>query len=396
MLLRRTITLAGVTELKIPSIAELRKRTSEKWRRFPSDVLPLPVAEMDYEIAPEIKKRLNNLVESSDTGYLGPMPELAIALREFALTRWDWSIAAERVRLASDVGVAVVELTRLFAQPGEKIMVNSPVYSSFFQWIKELRCEVVDVPMAENAMDGIRSHRLDLDAIEQGYREGVKVHFLSHPHNPLGIIHSKEELVRLAELAHHYEVVVISDEIHSPLVYPTESFVPFLRVSPLASRVGICVISASKAFNLAGLKCAQIIVTDDALHAKLKSLPEAMHARASLFGATAALVAFESCSSWLDGVRSDLQRKSRVLAHLLHDEMPDAYFFTPRFGYLGWIDLRRYGLGDDPAKVMLERGRVALAPGANYGASGKGFVRFNFGTSDEIIAEGVTRMKQAL
>ena len=396
MAVLRAITLADVSELRIPSIEELRKRSSEKWRRVPSDVVPLPVAEMDYEIAPEIKSRLKELVERSDTGYLGPMPELAIALREFARTRWDWSIAAERIRLASDVGVAVVELTRLFAQPGEKIMVNSPVYSSFFQWIKELRCDVVDVPMHEFQRDGRRSHRLDLDAIEHGYREGVKVHFLSHPHNPLGVIHSNEELENVAELAERYNVIVISDEIHSPLVYPTERYTPFLNISPVASRVGICVISASKAFNLAGLKCAQIVVADDALHEKLKSLPEAMHARASLFGAIAALVAFESCSSWLDGVRIDLQRKSNLLAHSLHEAMPDAYFFTPRFGYLGWIDLTRYGLGDDPAKVMLERGRVALAPGANYGANGKGFVRFNFGTSDEIITEGVTRMKQAL
>jgi cystathionine beta-lyase len=392
----RTITLADVSELSIPSIQELRKRSSEKWRRFPSDVLPLPVAEMDYEVAPAIKSRLIDLIERSDTGYLGPIPELGLAFKEFSQSRWGWSIAADRVRVASDVGVAVVELARLFVKTGEKVMVNSPVYSSFFSWIKELRCELVDVPMVESESEGQRRHHLNLQGIEEGYRDGVKVHFLSHPHNPLGLIYETQELAILAELAERYGVIVISDEIHAPLVYPGEEYTPFLNVSAIAAKVGICVISASKAFNLAGLKCAQIIVADESLHAKLKSLPEALHARASLFGAAAAVVAFQSCAEWLDAVRSDLQRKSRFLADLIRKELPDAYFFTPRFGYLGWIDMNSYQLGENPAKVFLDRGRVALVSGALYGPAGNGFVRFNFGTSDELINEGIARMKRAL
>lgn len=396
MLALRAITLADVSELKIPSIDELRKRSSEKWRRFPSDVLPLPVAEMDYEIAPAIKARLIDLVERSDTGYLGPIPELSLAIKEFSQSRWGWTIAAEKVRVAGDVGVAVVELTRLFARSGEKIMVNSPVYSNFFTWIKELHCELTDAPLMECEVDGQRRFTLDLQAIEEGYRAGVRVHFLCHPHNPVGAVHSRGDLASLALLADRYGVIVISDEIHAPLVYPNEEYTPFLHASSVAAKVGISVISASKAFNLAGLKCAQIIVSDDLLHERLKALPEAMHARASLFGAAAAVVAFQSCGHWLDALRQDLERKSRLLAKLIREELPDAYFFAPHFGYLGWIDLNGFELGVNPSKVFLERGKVALLPGSLYGPGGNGFVRFNFGTSDELISEGIARMKRAL
>jgi len=286
-----------MTPIHIASLEELRKRSSEKWRRFPADVLPLPVAEMDYEIAPEIRSRLIDMVTRSDTGYLGPIPELGQALAEFSARRFDFHFDPERVRVAVDVGAAIVEVSRLFITHGEKIMVNSPVYQNFYNWIKELHAECVDAPMIESEIEvgsaREKSYHLDFDAIERGYASGVKIHFLCHPHNPLGLIFSADQLSRVADLAKKYGVIVISDEIHSPLVYQNESFVPFLSVSESAREVGISVISASKAWNLAGLKCAQFIALDDRINERLKSLPEAVHFRVSLFGAVAAVAALK-------------------------------------------------------------------------------------------------------
>ena len=385
-----------MSPVNIPPLDELRKRSSEKWRRFPADVLPLPVAEMDYEIAPEIRQRLKDLVDRSDTGYLGPIPELGQALAHFSQERWDLRLDPERVRVAVDVGAAIVEVSRLFVHEGEKVMVNSPVYQNFYNWIKELHAECVDAPMVEAEIDGELSYRLDFEAIERGYATGVKVHFLCHPHNPLGLIFTTEELARIAELAKRYGVLVISDEIHSPLVYQGERYTPFLAVSPTAREVGISVISASKAWNLAGLKCAQFVTLDDKLHERMKALPEAVHFRASLFGAMAAVAAFNEGGTWLDEVRDDLIRKRDLLNDLLKRHLPEAYLFRTHFGYLGWVDLRNYGLGDDPARLLLEKGRVALNPGHTYGPGGKGFVRFNFGTSDAIIEEAVMRIKNVV
>ena len=389
-----------MTPIHIPPLDQLRKRFSEKWRRFPSDVLPLPVAEMDYEIAPEIQKHLIDMVSRSDTGYLGPIPELGEALAHFSARRFDFSFDPERVRVAVDVGAAIVEVSRLFIQHGEKVMVNSPVYQNFYNWIKELHAECVDAPLIEGEIEigsaREKSYRLDFDAIERGYASGVKVHFLCHPHNPLGIIFTADELARIAELAKRYGVIVISDEIHSPLVYHKESYLPFLSVSDAAREVGIAVISASKAWNLAGLKCAQFIALDDRLNERLKSLPEAVHFRASLFGAIAAVAAFKESNAWLDEIRSDLERKRDLLSDLIKKHLPEAFLFRTHFGYLGWVDLRAYGLGDEPARDLLTRGKVALNPGHTYGPGGRGFVRFNFGTSDEIIEAAILRMKQVL
>lgn len=381
-------------EIRIPPLSELRERSSEKWRRYPADVLPLPVAEMDYEIAPEIRERLIDLVERSDTGYLGPIPELGVALRDFALDRWGWQIDEKKVRVAVDVGAAIVEISRLFVSPGDRIMLNSPVYQNFFSWIKELHCEIVDAPLIEQG--DLSSYALDFEAIEKEYATGVKLHFLCHPHNPVGVIFAAHDLERLAELAERYGVIVIADEIHGPLVYQTERYTPFLNISDAARRVGISVTSASKAFNLAGLKCAQFIVADDQLDQRLKGLPEAVHFRASLFGAIAAVTAFSQGRVWLEKVQQDLERKSHLLQELMEDQLPIALFRRPHFGYLGWIDLRATTLGDDPAKLLLSQGKVALNPGHTYGPGGKGFVRFNFGTSDLIIQEAIARIKGVL
>jgi cystathionine beta-lyase len=400
------ITLIEMSTIHIPPLVQLRERLSEKWRRFPADVLPLPVAEMDYEIAPAIRQRLIDMVDRSDTGYLGPMPELGQALHDFSKDRWGFDFDPERVRIAVDVGAAIVEVSRLFINPGEKILINSPVYQNFYNWIKELHAECVDAPLVEVTVESesesesesgrVKSYRLDFDAIESGYASGAKIHFLCHPHNPLGVIFTASDLARIADLAEKYGVLVISDEIHSPLVYPGEQYVPFLAVSASARAVGISVISASKAWNLAGLKCAQFLTLDDGLNERLKSLPEAVHFRGSLFGAVAAVAAFAESRDWLDEVRTDLMEKFNRLDLLLERELPEAILFHSHFGYLGWIDLRSYGLGDEPAKELLNRGRVALNPGHTYGPGGKGFVRFNFGTSDEIIEEAVSRMKHVL
>jgi cystathionine beta-lyase len=378
------------------SLEQLRMRKSEKWRRFPADVLPLPVAEMDVEIAPAIKSALIDMVERSDTGYLGLIPELGSAFASFADDRWGWKVDPARVRVAVDVGVAAIEVSRLLVNPGDQILVNSPVYQNFYTWIKELRCEMVDAPMIEIERDGIRTHRLDLAGIERAYASGVKVHILCNPHNPLGVIFTRDELATLADLAHRYQVLVISDEIHSPLLYRAEDFVPFLSVSENAREVGVTVTSASKAFNLAGLKCAQLVSASDHIEAKLRSLPEAVHFRTSLFGAIAAVAAYEGGCQWVDALVVELDRKQRLLNDLLHQHLPTTYLHKPFFGYLGWVDLRSAGLGDDPGKELLERVKVAFNSGHTYGPAGKGFVRFNFGTSDEIIREAVDRMRKVI
>ena len=379
-------------EVRAFPLSELRKRKSVKWRQFPSDVLPLPVAEMDFPIAEEIKSALRDTIVGSDTGYLGPFPEMFEAFKSFSTARWGWSPDTSQIRIATDVGVGTVEVIRTLINPGDRVVLNSPVYDNMWRWVAEVKAELVDVPLVERDME----YSLDLDGIERAYKAGAKVHILCNPHNPVGIIFTKSELARIAELAKQYGVIVISDEIHAALTYPGNTFVPFLAVSDAAREVGICVTSASKAFNLAGLKCAMIITQSDNLKNRINSMPISVAFRASLFGAVAATAAFENSIGWLEGALQTLDENRKLIRALIDSKVPAIGYRIPDFGYLAWLDLSRLGLGEDPTKTIMERGKLAMNSGSFYSPKHPQFARLNFGTSAENIEEGFNRILRSL
>jgi len=374
------------------TLAELRKRKSVKWRHFPSDVLPLPVAEMDFPTAPKIKAALTDMVERSDTGYLGPFPELFDAFANFSAKRWGWQVDVKQMRMATDVGVGIVEIMRTLIKPGEKVMLNSPVYENIWRWVSEVHATTVDTPLSEDNL----SYKLDLAAIEKEYQNGVKVHILCHPHNPVGVIFSKDQLSDLADLAKKYQVVILSDEIHAPLTYDAKTFTPFLNVSQNAKEVGITITSASKSFNLAGLKCAVIITESTKLQERINVMPPAVTWRASLFGAVASTAAYAESVDWLDGVLITLDQNRKLVEKLIATKAPAIKYRIPDFGYLAWLDLSALGLGEDPAAAILEKGKLAVNGGVLYGPKHKSFVRLNFGTSPEIITEAFDRLANCL
>ena len=374
------------------SLPDLRKRKSVKWRQFPSDVLPLPVAEMDFPIAEPIKAALRDMIDRSDTGYLGPFPEMFEAFASFSQSRWNWQVDVSQMRTATDVGVGTVEVLRTLMNHGDRVMLNSPVYDNMWRWVAEVGATLVDVPLIEES-SGLT---LNLSAIESEYKAGIKVHILCHPHNPVGAIFTRESLTLLAELAQRYGVYIISDEIHGPLVYQPREFTPFLAVSDAAREVGITITSASKGFNLAGLKCAVIITNSAAIKEKINSMPISVAFRASLFGAAAATAAFKDGASWLEGILTALNENRQLIRNIIDTQIPAIKYRVPDFGYLAWLDLSALNLGDDPSKVILERGKVALNGGHMYGPKHLQFVRFNFGTSPEIITEAFDRILASL
>ena len=196
--------------IREPKLEELRKKQSSKWRRYPEDVLPLHVAEMDFEIAEPIVDVLTKMVSDSNLGYLGPVPEVGDAFAGFAKRRWGWTVDPSQVKIATDVGVAAVDIMRTALKPGDRVIISSPVYSSFYAWIPEAGCEVLDVPVNSEL-------RLDLPAIEAALAAGARAVLLCNPQNPTGTVHSKNELQELARIAEKHSAIVISDEIHAPL-----------------------------------------------------------------------------------------------------------------------------------------------------------------------------------
>jgi len=372
-------------------LEKLRTRTSEKWTGFAADILPMPVAEMDFELAEPIRDLLLQMINNSDTGYMGHTEHLNRNFASFASSAWGWTVDPEQLFLCTDVGVGMIEMARTIVQPGDTIMINTPIYVNMFNWIRELKCVQYDAPMIKDGMH----YTFDLAAIEAGYKAGIKIHFICNPQNPTGTVHTREELSAIADLAKKYGVIVFSDEIHGPLVYEGAIFTPFLSISDTAREVGVCVTAASKAWNLAGLKCAFIVTASAGMAALAKFMPQSVRFRASLLGAHATAKAFE-CADWLAALMQTLESNRHFLKEQLDAKLPKAKYRTPDCSYLAWIDLTDYQLGASAAQAVLERGKLALSPGEIFGDYCTQFVRLNFATSQEIIAEGVDRLALAV
>ncbi len=379
--------------LKAIPIEELRTRWSAKWRDFPSDVLPMPVAEMDFHVAEGIRNELAKMIANSDMGYLSPMPQLAPAFASFALRRWNWTVDINQVIVCPDVGVGMVEMSRAVLSPGDRILVNSPVYHNFFAWVAELGHEIVDVPLLSHDLE----YSMDFAAIEAAYKSGVAVHYICNPANPVGTVFSRDDLSRLADLAKKYGVIIFSDEIHAPLTFSEIPFTPFLSISETAREVGIVVTAASKSWNIAGLKCAIVVTQNPAMFALAKKAPAAMEWRAGLFGAVAATIAFNS-DAWLDAALVTLDENRKFLAEQLSEKLPTVGYRIPNCSYLAWLDVSALDLGENPAAALLERGRIAFNPGTSFSPNHKDhdhFVRLNFATDKALIVDAVDRIVAA-
>ena len=379
-----------------PNLSELQTHRSEKWRGFAVDVLPLPVAEMDFPVAQPIRDLLTEMISKSDLGYLGSIPELGQGFAQFAGRRWNWEVDPLQVRAATDVGVAVVEVLRVFTNPGDSILVNSPVYQNFYNWINETKLNLVDVPFERTGDESANPWQINWDGIEKAYAAGLKVHLLCSPHNPLGRIYTKEELLRIVALAKRYDVLVISDEIHAPLTFKGNTFVPMLSLGADAESVSVTVTAASKGWNIAGLKCAIIVSQNEVINARLATMPMAVHFRASLLGGFATAIAFAEGEIWLDSVIENLDHNRYMLKDLLDSQLPSVRYHIPDNSYLGWLDLEALNLGEDPSVTLLEKGNVAFNAGHIYGKQCSQYVRFNFATSPTIITEAVHRIARAI
>lgn len=371
------------------SLATLRTRTSAKWTTFESDVLPLPVAEMDFQLAEPIAEALIAAVQRSDTGYQFPGRVLPEAFAAFADRRWGWSVDPGQVSTTTDVSTGIVEILRRVTPADSEVVITPPVYPPFFDLIPEAGHRVKEVPLVQNDSG---EWMLDLAGLEAAFADGARAFLLCNPHNPLGLPHTRQTLTAVADLAERYGVTVVSDEVHGPLTYSDATYTPFLDVSDAARRQGVCVTAASKAWNIAGLKCALMISAHPDQAAILDALPYEVNWRTSIFGYIASVAAFSQAEDWLDGALAKLQSNRELLGALLAEHLPGARYSEPGASYLAWLDLRQLGWGDDPSVRALEEGRVAVNPGPTFGQEGRGFVRLNFACAPEVLTEAVRRL----
>ena len=373
------------------TLDELRGRRSAKWAHYPADVLPAWVAEMDYPLAAPIARALHAAIDRHDVGY-AYANDLGAALAGWLARTYAWTIDPRDVKLVPDVVTAIAELVRALTEPGDRIIIDPPVYPPFASTVKHHGRALVEVPLATA---GGRPC-LDLDGLARAYAAGARMHVLCSPQNPTGIVHDRASLAALAELADRHGVIVIADEIHAPLTLPGATHVPFPAISEAAARWTILLASASKAWNLAGLKAATIVTASPEARALAGRVGPEVAFHAGHLGVIAARAAFHDGAPWLAQTHAILDRNRALLAELLATHLPEVGYRPPEASYLAWLDCRALGLGRDPSRVFLERGRVALSPGPGFGPGGDGHARLNIGTTRALLEEAVRRMAAAV
>jgi cysteine-S-conjugate beta-lyase len=389
---RPAATASEATMIQADPIDVLRRRTSEKWRTYPADVLPMFVAEMDFPLAPSIREALREAVEIGDTGYIDPRDTgAARAFAAFAADRWGWSPSPERMGYTTDVSVVIVESLRRLIRPGEGVVITPPVYPPFFDLVREAGGVVVEVPL----LDDGRAWGLDLPGIDRALAAGARAVLLCSPHNPVGLVHDREVLAELARIVARHGASVVSDEIHAPLVHRGRRFDPYLSVSDEARDHGIAAVSGSKAFNLAGLKAAMFVAASDRMTKLVRALPEEVSFRAGLFGLIATRAGFEAGRDWLDGTLATIEGNFALLERELAEKLPAVRMRRSAATYLAWLDMTALGWGDDPARHALKAGRVALSRGPMFGRQGAGYARMNLACAPETIVEAVDRLARA-
>ncbi|MFJ7045498.1 MalY/PatB family protein [Streptomyces sp. NPDC101112] len=392
--------------LEVLSLDQLRRRGSMKWRTHAADVLPLWVAEMDVPLASPVADALREAIDAGDTGYPAGTG-FAESLAGFAARRWNWDgVVIDRTAVIPDVMTGAVQVLRLITEPGDPVVVNSPVYAPFYAFIAHDDRRIVEAPLG-------RDLRIDPAALDEAFRRarersgtGRVAYLLSNPHNPTGTVHTREELAAVAESARRHGVRVVADEIHAPLVLPGAEFTPYLSVP--GAEDAFSLMSATKGWNLAGIKAALALAGPEAA-GDLRRIPEEVHHGASYLGVIAHTAAYRQGEAWLDALLAGLDTNRHLLGELVAQHLPGVGYARPEGTYLAWLDCRSLDLAPEegstdlavvtdlagPARLFLDHARVALSSGHIFGTGGAGHVRLNFATSRAVLTEAVTRMGRA-
>jgi cysteine-S-conjugate beta-lyase len=384
----------GTVQIVDLTDSELRARGGLKWTMPPADVLPAWVAESDVAPAPVITERLHALVDRGDFGYPpfdadNGVPE---AFCEFAQDRWSWSVDPGRVVLTGDVMAGVLlALTTLCEKA--PVVVPTPAYPPFLDVVPLAGLPLVTLPLG-----GLDHAELDLDRIARALADGARTVLLCNPHNPWGRAFRRDELEGLRDVVARFGARVISDEIHAPLVLPGATHVPYATLDGTADHV-TTVLSASKAWNLPGLKCAQLVTGNDADLAALRALPFVANHGLATPGIASTLAAYSEGRPWLDAWVQRLGSNRDLFTGLVSERLPGVRMRPLQATYLAWLDVRALGLGGPgqpvPSEVALERGRVMVNDGRTFGPGGEGHVRVNLATSPQRIERIVDALAYA-
>lgn len=379
------------------TVEDLVTQASMKWTRNPGKLAAF-VAEMDFGIAPVITQALHDEIDAGRLGYLPPdaIRKLTQATSAFLSDRFGWEVPRARIYPVADVLAAYEGFLERFTRPGSPIIIPTPAYMPFFTITALRNRDVIQVPMVPG-VDG--RLEMDLEAIGKAFAAGAHGLILCNPHNPVGRVYSKEELLALSEVVEKHGGRVFSDEIHAPITFEDYRHLPYASLTDTTAGHTITAVSASKAWNIPGVKCAQLIVSNDEDQAALQEFGPMVSHGAGTPGLVANAVAYEEGAEWLDDVLAYIAINRDRLAELIEEHLPGVRYTPPEGTYIAWLDCR--GLPDVTGDVswsefFAEHAGVALTDGALCGEAGVGHVRMMLAAPTHILELIVSRMGDAV
>jgi len=374
------------------TVEQLNGVLGKKWTTFP-DCIGAFIAEMDYGTAPEVQQALRDAVEANFFGYVPT--QMTAALSE-ATARWyrevaGWDVPAERISVISEVLAGMQAAIEHFSRAGSKVIVPTPAYMPFLTLPQMQGREVIEVPM--RFADGAWSY--DLEALDRAFADGGGLLVLCNPHNPIGRSLRRDEMEAISEVVARHNGRVFADEIHAPLVFNGQTHIPYASVNEVAAGHTVTAIAATKAWNIAGLKCAQFVISNDADAEVWKTVGAFAHG-ASTLGVVASIAAYNDGRAWLDEVIDYLDGNRKLLARLIEEHLPGARYAMPEGTYLAWIDFTSTPLDGDLGTFFRERAHVAITDGSACGEVGKRCVRFNMAMPRPLLERAIRQMGAAI
>lgn len=355
---------------------------SVKWdnaERFlgEKELLPMWVADMDFQSPPEVIEAIKISAEHGIYGYSMAPEACQGAVAGWVKRRFSWEIHNDWVLHSPSCVIALNLCVQRFTHPGDKVIIQTPVYTPFFEAIENNGRTVLENPLIEK--DG--RFTMDLAGLERQIDSKTKMIFLCNPHNPVGRVWTKDELIKLFEICDRHDILIVSDEIHSDLTLFGKRHIPLASISKSAAKRVITFMSPSKSFNLAGLQSAAIIISDPRLRSEFQRILDNLGILGpNLFAIPAFIAAYTKGDLWIDALNSYLEENALLISDFIKTNMPKVKAIKPEGTYLYWLDFRGYGMShDELKKVLYKKAKVGLSDGMIYGKSGEGFFRLNFG-----------------
>ena len=373
-------------------VVERKSTDSIKWQRYGNDVIPLWVADMDFVSPEPIVKALHERVDHRVFGYGGPGEELISVIQDRLKKLYRWDVLAEHIVFVPGVVTGLNLAFQLFADPGDGVLVQPPVYSHFITDPVIRGRKLIDPPLIKKG----DTYEIDFDAFEEKITTRTRIYVLCNPHNPVGRVFRTDELERLADICIRHNILICADEIHCDLLYPGYQHIPIATLGNEVAERTITFMSPSKTFNLAGLKCSFAIISNPLLREAWVRGSEGLIPHVNIMGLTAALASFKDGQDWLDQCLSYLRGNRDFLVEYVREKLPSISMTRMEGTYLAWLDCRQSGIRGNPFYFFLREGKVALNDGAECGKGGEGFVRLNFACPRKTLVDALERMTGAL